>query len=166
MSGTKPIYYWDACVYLAWLKKETSKHLSSIEAIAEENKKRNNIIVTSVITKLEVLDASLTADQERSFGECFSFGTHELYELDAGVALKAREYRSFYFKNPVGGKKLSVPDAIHLATAFICQSDEFHTFDDGGKGGISLLALNGNVAGNPIKICHPFLQGTKSLFTP
>lgn len=165
MSGIKPVYYWDACVYLAWLKKEASKHLASIETIAEENKKRNNIIVTSVITKLEVLDASLTPDQERSFGECFSFGTHELYELDGGVTLKAREYRSHYFKNPVGGKKLSVPDAIHLATAFVCKSDELHTLDDGGKGGVSLLALNGNVAGDPVKICYPFLPGSKSLFT-
>jgi hypothetical protein len=44
-------------------------------------------------------------------------------------------------------------------------TDEFHTFDDGGKGGISLLALTGNVAGDPTKICHPLIPGTKNLFS-
>src|SRR6266851_3032862 len=153
MSGSKPIYYWDSCIYLAWLKREASSNLASIEAIADENKRRNNIIVTSVITKLEVLDATLTPDQERLFNESFAFGTHELYELDGAVVLKARSYRSYYVKNPIGKKCLPVPDAIHLATAFACQTDEFHTFDDGGKGGISLLSLDGNVAGDAIKIC-------------
>jgi predicted nucleic acid-binding protein len=165
MSGNKPVYYWDACVYLAWLKKEASQHLASIEAIAHENKRRNNIIVTSVITKLEVLDASLTIDQERLFNESFSFGTHELYELDGAVVLKARAYRSYYFKNRIDGRCLALPDAIHLATAKACQSEEFHTFDDGGKGGISLLSLSGNVAGDDIKICPPFVSSTGNLFS-
>jgi hypothetical protein len=55
-----------------------------------------------------------------------------------------------------GGKTLSVPDAIHLATAIQYRVDEFHTFDgEGNSRYLGLLPLSGNVGGHKLTICKP-----------
>jgi hypothetical protein len=55
-----------------------------------------------------------------------------------------------------GGKTLSVPDAIHLATAVLYRVDEFHTFDmEGRSKSLGLIPLSGNVAGHRLIICKP-----------
>jgi integrase len=45
--------------------------------------------------------------------------------------------------------------AKHLASAIHFEVDEFHTFDEGKKGGRSLLSLDGDVAGHRLRICKP-----------
>ncbi len=55
-------------------------------------------------------------------------------------------------------KSLSVPGAIHLATAIHYGATEFHTFDGKRKPGRNpggLLTLDGNVGGHRLKICIP-----------
>ncbi len=158
MSGIKKRYYWDACVYIAWLNQESSKApwLPAINEIVAANKRRDNLIITSVLTLMEVLESRLTPEQEKDFQNCFHFGTHERYDVDIPVVMRARRYRDHYLANKVDGKVLTTPDAIHLATGFIHNVDEFHTFDDGKSGkGCSLLALDGNVAGDALKVCRP-----------
>ena len=158
MSGSKKRYYWDACIYIAWLNQESSKApwLPAINEIIAANKKRDNLIITSVLTLMEVLESKMTPEQEKAFQDCFYFGTHERYDIDVPVVMKARRYRDHYLTNKVSGKSLAVYDAFHLATAAIHKVDEFHTFDDGkGSKACSLLALDGNVAGDTLKICRP-----------
>jgi hypothetical protein len=54
------------------------------------------------------------------------------------------------------GKTVSVPDAIHLATALIYRADEFHTFDGkNGRNTLGLLPLSGDVGGHKLTICKP-----------
>lgn len=165
MSGSKKRYYWDACIYTAWLLQEPvhQAHLPAINAIAQENREGKNIIVTSVVTMMEVF--KLDDTQENDLQNCFKFGSHELYEVDQPIIFKARSYRAHYNANPVDGKKLTPFDAIHLATAFVLTADEAHTLDDGKSGkGCSLLKLDGNVAGDKLKICYPNVpQGVLSL---
>lgn len=71
MSGTsQPIYYWDACVYLAWIKKEQSHGKQCIDAMSQittDNFQLKNIMLTSVITLIEVLESRLTADEQEDF---------------------------------------------------------------------------------------------------
>lgn len=158
MSGTKPRYYWDTCIYFAWLRQEEAhkEQLPAINDNANENKKKNNTIVTSVITLMEVLE-NLEPDEERQFQECMRPGAHELKELTMPIARKARFYRGYYLKNLVEGSRLSFPDAIHLATAMLETVDEVHTLDDGKKDKhkFSLLKLDGSVAGDVMKVCKP-----------
>ena len=70
MSGIKEkIYYWDSCVYLAWLKGEEShgkQYLEALRQIAHDNCKGKNVIITSTMTQIEVLDSKLTEEQKES----------------------------------------------------------------------------------------------------
>lgn len=159
MSGTKEkVYYWDACVYLAWLKGEEShgaEYMAALKLIAHENFEMKNVIITSVITQIEVLSAKLTAEQEELFKKSFRSQYHIQYDVDPPIAQKARQFRESLL-NP-GGKGLSLPDAIHLATAAIYKADEVLTFDDGQKDkkSLGLLELSGNARVDKLVICKP-----------
>jgi hypothetical protein len=77
---------------------------------------------------------------------------------DTKVAALAHDLRDHYAKvaPASGGKTLSVPDAIHLATAIHHRANEFHTFDnDGSSKSLGLLPLSGNVGGHRLVICKP-----------
>jgi len=153
MSGTdRPkIIYWDACVYLAWLKAEEAAHgkdcIDAIRQIAKENFERTAVIITSTITFVEVLSASLDDDQERQFRRSFRNQDHIARDVDPPVAMKARDFRQRFLQHE-SGKKLATPDAIHLATASI---------DNGGheKKYLGLLGLDGDERLDGLKICKP-----------
>jgi predicted nucleic acid-binding protein len=158
---SKPtIIYWDACVYLAWLKAEEEAHgKESIDALretAQDNYEKKTVIVTSTITFIEVLSAKLDADQERRFRACFRSQDHISRDLDPPIAMRARDFRQRLLQEEAG-KGLSTPDAIHLATASIYETSEFWTFDDGKKGrkNLGLLVLNGDERVGGLKICKP-----------
>jgi predicted nucleic acid-binding protein len=160
MSGTKTkIYYWDSCIYLAWIKGEDShgrQYKEALRQIAHENFEGKNIIITSTITQIEVLDAKLTDEQKEQFRKTFRSQTHIQYDVDPPIAQKARQFREQTL-NHISGKKLSTPDAIHLATAAIYNAAEVHTFDDGQKDKktLGLLELNGDASVDKIVICKP-----------
>ena len=162
MSGIKEkIYYWDACIYLAWLKGEEShgkEHMAALKLIAQENFEMKNVIITSVITQIEVLSAKLTAEQEALFKKSFRSQFHIQYDVDPPIAQKARQFRELLL-NP-SGKGLCLPDAIHLATAAIYKADEVLTFDDGQKDKktLGLLELNGDRRVEKLVICKPTVK--------
>src|SRR5258707_7739962 len=91
-----------------------------------------NVIITSVITQIEVLSAKLTSEQEELFKKSFRSQYHIQYDVDPPIAQKARQFRESLL-NHASGKGLSTPDAIHLATAAIYRAEEVHTFDNGQK---------------------------------
>jgi hypothetical protein len=168
MSGnSQPIYYWDACVYLAWLLKEQSHGPDCINAmaqIASENFQLKNILFTSVITRIEVLESKLSAEQSELFKKTFRSTNHILYDVDPPIADKARQFRQNVRTDT--GKVLAVPDAIHLATAATYGAHQVHTFDDGqqDKRSIGLLELSGRDCVGGIVICKPNIpQGTLPL---
>jgi predicted nucleic acid-binding protein len=172
MSGSKnKIYYWDACVYLAWLRDEAAykAELPMMAEIIRENSVRENTIITSTVTLIEVLSTKLTGDQEKTFRDCFKNPKHVLYDVDPAVAFRARELREYYVTHKIKNRSLSTPDAIHLATALIHGASSFHTFDNGkskdddGKKGIPLLDLGNKIAGHPLEIIKPFIHFTPSL---
>lgn len=162
MSGTRPkVFYWDTCVYIAYLKGEQSHgepHVSSLAQMAKDNFEQKNRIVTSVITLTEVLSSKLTPDEEEAFLKTFKRVNHVLYDVDYGIATKARKFRDAFLKHP-SGKTLSSPDAIHAATAIILQADEMNTFDDGQKDKkyLGLLELSKHAGVENLLICKPYL---------
>jgi len=159
MSGTErvKIYYWDSCIYLAWLLEELVHGKACLDAImqvADDNKNDKNTIVTSTIVFTEVLAAKIGTTKEELFRKSFRGQTHIAYDVDAATALKARAFREAFLSNPSG--KLPTPDAIHLATASICKADEFWTLDDGQKGkNVSLLSLDRDARVDGLTICKP-----------
>jgi hypothetical protein len=74
--------------------------------------------------------------------------------MDIRVAELAHDLRNHYAE--LGGRMLSTPDAIHLATAIHYRADEFHTFDSGSSTkSLGLIPLSGNVGGHKLIICKP-----------
>ncbi len=158
MSGKQPLYYWDTCLFLAWIKDEQRKvdEMAGVREVIARSKRREVLIMTSVLTVTEILQSkvpvglgSLLFDLMRRV---------ERKSIDVKIAKLAHDLRDFYAgrADQFGGKTLSTPDALHLATAILYRADEFHTFDDGSKGkSLGLLSLSGQVGGHKLIVCKP-----------
>ncbi|HUJ09217.1 MAG TPA: PIN domain-containing protein [Verrucomicrobiae bacterium] len=170
MSGSsQPVYYWDACIYLAWLLNEQSHGKDCIDAmtqIASDNFQLKNTLFTSVITRIEVLESKLTQDQAALFKKALRSSNHIQYDVDPPIADKAHEFRQRVLAEM--GKPLSVPDAIHIATAQIYGAHQLHTFDDGQKNKklCGLLDLSGRTCIDGLKICKPVVPQGLLTFSP
>jgi hypothetical protein len=159
-------YYWDSCVFLAWIKRETcwpEDVTRGIEQVVEQWRAKQAVIVTSAITMLEVISSMMTKDHKDAFTKLFSDPYLQMIDVDRRIAGKASAIRSFYdtraFKpdGSITGSVMSMGDAIHLATAVHFDVHEFQTLDGAGarKRRIDLLGLNGNVAGAKLCIQMP-----------
>jgi predicted nucleic acid-binding protein len=154
MAGSSPLYYWDSCLFLAWLKDEErpSGEMDGVREIIERQRRREVRIMTSVLTMVEVLAAKMPAGMDTLFQNAMRRLSRQA--MDIRVAQPAHDLRSHYAG--LGGKTVSSPDAIHLATAILYRADEFHTFDgEGSSRSLGLLPLSGNVGGHKLTICKP-----------
>jgi predicted nucleic acid-binding protein len=165
MATGKPLWYWDTCVFLAWIKNEARAE-SEMDGIFEMSKavdKGESLILTSVLTRIEVLESTLSNDQKEMFQRALRRPSIQSASCDMRVADKAHQIRDFY---QLQGKKLHTPDAIHLATAIIYGVDVLYTFDGAGKNTgrkVKLVPLSGNVAGHNLRVEIP--QGKPNLFS-
>jgi predicted nucleic acid-binding protein len=173
MAGSNPIYYWDTCIFLAWLKDEQSRKAGEMTGVYDclnKFKRRELSLMTSTLTITEITIAKIPAGTETLLDGAMQRPNFTKISADVKVARLARDLRNYYLsrENEYEGKTLSVPDAIHLASAILYRATEFHTFD--GKDGtrdktLGLLPLSGNVGGHAITICKPpASSGTLSLF--
>lgn len=154
MAGGNTLYYWDTCLFLAWLKDEErpTGEMDGVREIIQRSKRRELKIMTSVLTLTEVLSAKIPSGVDTLFTDLLR--RVERTGVDLKVARLSHDIRNHYAL--AGGKMLTTPDAIHLATAIMYRADEFHTFDDGKNSkALGLLGLSGNVAGHKLTICKP-----------
>jgi predicted nucleic acid-binding protein len=155
MAGAStPLYYWDTCLFLAWLGDEQRKsgEMDGVREVIARHKRREVKLCTSVLTSVEVLESKIPAGIAPLFEDLLKRLTR--VGLDSKIAAVAHGIRDHYARQ--GGKMLTTPDAIHLATAIVYRVDEFHTFDSKGSGKtLGLLPLSGNVGGHNLKICIP-----------
>lgn len=154
MAGSSPLFYWDSCLFLAWLKDEErpSGEMDGVRETIARARRREVRIMTSVLTMVEVLAARLPAGMDTLFQNALKRVNRAA--MDIRVAQIAHDLRNHYAG--LGNKTLSSPDAIHLATAILYRADEFHTFDgQGSSRSLGLLPLSGNVGGNKLVICRP-----------
>jgi predicted nucleic acid-binding protein len=172
MVGSNPIYYWDTCIFLSWLKNEKDRKpgdMSGVFDCLNRFKRRELSLMTSVLTLTEITIAKIPAGTETLLESAMQRPNFSKISVDLKIARLARDLRNYYLeKQEHAGKTLSVPDAIHLASAILYRANEFHTFD--GKDGtrdktLGLLPLSGNVGGHNLIICKPpEASGTLSLF--
>lgn len=149
-----PIYYWDTCLFLSWLKDEERKigEMDGVREVIERSGRREVKIMTSVLTSVEVLASKIPAGMDTLFEGLMK--RINRVGMDVRVASIAHDLRNHYAS--LGGKTLSTPDAIHLATAILYRADEFHTFDEeGSRRSLGLIPLSGNVGGHKLTICKP-----------
>jgi len=158
VAGDSPLYYWDTCLFLAWLNDEQRKtgEMDGVREVIERHKRREVRIMTSVLTSIEVLSAKVPVGMDTLFSGLMKRVNR--ISVDTKCAGLAHDLRNYYTLKAQehSGKTISTPDAIHLATAVLYRADEFHTFDHDGDGKtLGLLPLSGNVGGHALKICKP-----------
>lgn len=122
--------------------------MDGVIEIAEKINRNEAILITSHMLDVELLPCNLPSNAISLIDRFFKRKNIQKKPFDGRISPLAQQIRN---KHP----KLSSSDSIHLATAIYYQADQFHTFDNGGKGGLSLISLNGNVAGYPLVICKP-----------
>ena len=140
-------YYWDSCVFIAWLKAEPGR-VVLCDGIVSEVEKGDAIIITSSIVETEVLLGDLTDDVRNKFRGLLKRKDVLAVNVDRTVSKLAGEIRDHY-RGQSPKQSIQGMDAIHLATAILYKVDEFHTFEP------KLIRYNGNVAEHPLVICEP-----------
>ena len=151
MKSGRYLHYFDTCIFLHWLSdpQKDAVVVDGIEDIVRDAERQQSIIiVTSVITRIEVLNARLARDASERFNRMFGQFTVQTVNVDPRIAQLAHDIRDYYMsQTPV--VKLATPDCIHLATAIHFECDEMNTLDGGGmrKRPGDLLTLSENVMG-------------------
>jgi len=161
MAGTKPVYYWDTCIFLAWLKDEQTRkpgEMDAIKDVLEKFKRREIGLMTSTLTITEISVAKVSSGTYTLLDDVMQRPNFSRISVDIRVAKLARDLRDFYLTPNSTAKTLTVPDSIHVASAILYRATEMHTFDgnDSNKyNSLGLLPLSGNVGGHNLTICTP-----------
>jgi len=170
MNGNKKkTIYWDACIFYAFFKGEEHRtgELAEIQKQAQLIDAEQLILTTSAITLTEVLSGKLPADKKEAFPNLFKRPNILCIETTLKIAQLAHKIRDYYIRNTTdfGGKTVSTPDAIHLASAIAYEVDVFYTFDEKHKKHeLGLLRLPKKLAGEfELNICRP---SPPTLFAP
>ena len=127
--------------------------MAGVREVVQRCKRRDVLIMTSAVTLTEVLSSRLPAGKANLLSGMLK--RVRVCGVDLKIARMAHDLRDWYAQKPdeYDNKTLSVPDAIHLATAILYRASEFHTFDAAnGNKSLGLLPLNGNVAGHKLTI--------------
>ena len=157
----KPIFYWDTCLFLAHIKGEKREpdELMGLRDVVKLYHSKEINIITSILTKAEILSATLGKDEIEKLENFYKRSNFEMVETDFRVWQLTYEIRNYYRakKEETGLPTLSIPDSIHLATAINRNVDEMHTFDrKDNKNRRALIPLSWIVADKyKITICKP-----------
>lgn len=148
---------WDSCVLIELIKGDNQARIHDIVPIAKSISKKQHGLIVSTLVYVEVLESKMSSTDIKKF-ESFMQNRKEveIVAVDTQIARKARAIRDSGIKN---SKKISTPDAVHLATAIISGAGSLHTFDD------ILLSLNRTKEAEGIDITPCHASGiTRSLF--
>ena len=157
-SGDRPVYYWDTNMWIVYLNGGT-EHPDVYERAEEIAKliRRNQVtIVTSVITRAELLDRRLGPVKLRKYDEQLQRKNVVEQPVTRATCVRASDFRS-HFPSIRKGPKFA--DAIHLATAVDNHVDELHTTDED-----DLLPCNGDTMLGGTQVVRP-VSDKPSLFS-
>jgi predicted nucleic acid-binding protein len=141
--------YWDSCLFIDFIADKDpngSQRSRTFKELVNIARAGQSVILLSNIVLAEVRPKKAKNGEHRELLEElleFSRPFVQFYAVSRSIALRARE---------VGGKHaLSIPDAIHIATALEAKADVLFTYDGlrSGKVNNGLLGLN-LVVGNPL----------------
>lgn len=143
MTNSRPLFYWDACVFITALKEENviPGGLDAVREMMNIVDSRKAGLITSVITFAEILQSKIEKQKYDEFAKQFQKRNVNAYDVDVEIATLAGQLRSTY------PGKLKTPDAIHVATAIHYRAFKFFTFDGCGSNP-GLLALGPQIMGD------------------
>ncbi len=161
MAGPKSTFYWDTCVFLAWIRNEIrpAGEMEGVREYVDQIDTGKASLVTSVITISEMLECRIEQAAAAEFRRVMDRSNVLLVDVTYPIAELASVIRNYYqlLDDRDGQGKIATPDAIHLATAIVYECSEFNTFDDGkkDKDARSLLGLGTGVADHPLLVRKP-----------
>lgn len=175
-KGSRPFsfrVYWDTNIFISLFNGGRSRSAAELDGLnfwADRVDEGSALVVTSTLTLAEVLEfadlsaSSLSPIQYKKFETFFyDHSRVEVIGVDIGVIRRTKEIRERH-RNEGLSPKLTLPDAIHLATAANSKCDYLHTFDGAGssKGMISFTGAFTGVP--PISAPAPFaLTGVRRM---
>lgn len=151
-SGKKrPAYYWDTCVFIRFLagRLKGPAVYDALVEVAELVRSGNAVLFTSSFTRTELSETRMRPAEFAIYDELMRRRNVTRLAYDDQVAHLGSALQAELSQR---GKKLSVPDLIHLATAIYGGATELHTTDD------ALLNCNGEAAVKGVRILTPQLN--------
>jgi len=146
--------YWDSCVMISYITGENRPNQEMDGVYDCVEKIMSGQVLLIILRDILFEEVQLrTPEAVDRFRKLMMRKGIEIPSKDLRIERLANEIRSYYDVN--GPKKLPEKDSLHLATAIHYKANAFYTFDEGRKGGLNLLSLNGNVAGYPLIVCKP-----------
>ncbi len=167
MASKKPVWYFDACVFLAWLNAEVAIHgpaiMEAIRRMTRDVDAGRAVVFTSVVTKTEVFHKLKTQWARDEYTHFCQRPNVSVVNQDERIGDKSSEIREYYTQK---GITLDTGDCIHLATAILYKADVFYTLDGHAEKPKpnALLPLSGDVAGDSLIISIPYSE-QPGLFT-
>ena len=158
MPSGRRIYYWETSIWIVYLNegKEHPDVFERLEEIITEVKARQVTLLTSVLTRIELLEMHHGPAKMRQYDAQLDRRNVHDVAITRQIAALASNFRN-HFPSLKSGKKLS--DAIHLATAVDVVADELHTTDED-----DLLKCNGDPILNGLVVSRP-VSAMPKLFT-
>ncbi len=166
-SAPHKIVYWDACIWIAWLKEEERPYGDmegtqvSVDHIYAG---RSDLILSRLIVDQELKVGRLPPKQQDLF---YSFRRRSnviLIDFEPPILALMVQIFDHYSANPVGGKTMDMQDALHLATAINRNANAFYSFDTGKRSGLNLLRISGDEAIHGLTVCKPPFEQAPILF--
>ncbi len=161
MAKRPPAWYWDACIFMAWLNAEDDVHgpavMEGIREMVRDSDGGRAVVFTSVMTKTEIYHRLKTQWAKDEYNRFCQRPNTSVIAQDDRIGDKSSDIRAYYSRK---GITLDAGDSIHLATAILYEANVFYTLDgnaDKPKPN-ALLPLNGDVAGYPLRIQMPHAQ--------
>jgi predicted nucleic acid-binding protein len=138
--------------------------MEGVREIAQKIHTNEINLITSVLSRAEILRSTLSEEAKEKLAAMMKRRNVVEESTDGKIWDLAHDLRDFYHKIKDGLPTLTLPDAVHLATAIHFRSNVFYTFDekDIKDRRRALIPLNGNVAGHPLVIKKP-LSGNLAL---
>ena len=95
MAGNSPLYYWDSCLFIAWLKDEQRKtgDMDGVREVIEQAKRREVKLITSVLTLTEVLSSQIPIGIDTLFANLLKRISKQ--GVDIKIATLAHDLRDF-----------------------------------------------------------------------
>jgi predicted nucleic acid-binding protein len=137
MTGAdKPKYYFDTNIFLDWLNRNQARNDSNAVFGLMQMVLRNEVdLITSQITRLEILECKTDDTAYRTWTRMQARRNVAIQPATSKVMDLTLEIRNYYQAQRDLGlierRTISVPDAIHVATAIYYNVDEMFTFDAG-----------------------------------
>lgn len=147
-GSTKVAYYWETSIFITWFLGG-SQHPDVFEALEEIARKvsRNQAqIVTSVLTRAELLESKLPTNAIHTYDAMFQRRNFIEQPIIRSIAEMTSNLRA-HFPSLMKSKRMQ--DALHLSTAVTYSVDEMHTTDG------DLLKCDGDPMLRGVRILKP-----------